>query len=198
MNRPKLVVTKELKELIDGAKELNEIGKILTTDLKCVIDISDAKIKQYKDSPESRFLNEQETWIRLSIRLLITTIDAVCFKLKQFALIGYKLRKKNLDKEDIMKLTEKKKNGKPFIWGTEKNLEYTFKMAAAAVDSNYELKQGKEWGVFQNVIKKRRGLTHPKNMGDLSVSITDHNDVADTGIWFSKILKELKDSIPKL
>jgi hypothetical protein len=198
MNRPKPIVTKELKEAIDEAKELNEIGKILTTDLKRVIEISDEKIKQFKDSPESQFLNEQETWIRLSIRLLITTIDAVCFKLKQFALIGHKLRNKPLDKEDIIKLTEKKPNGKSFIWGTEKNLEYTFKMAAASVNSSYDLKKGEEWTVFQNVIKKRRGLTHPKKLGDLFVSITDHDDAANTGIWFSKILKELNDSIRKL
>jgi hypothetical protein len=198
MNRPKLVVTKEFKELIDGAKELNEIGKILTTDLKCVIEISDAKIKQYKDSSESRFLNEQETWIRLSIRLLITTIEAVCFKLKQFALIGHKMRGKPLDAKDIMKLTEKKEDGSPYFIPTDDNLKYAFKMAAAAVDSTYKIEFGKEWGIFQNILKRRRGLTHPKNINDLAVSIRDHNDAADTGIWFSKILKELKDSVPPI
>jgi len=198
MDRPKVIFTKEFKEAIIEAKDLSEIGEILMTDLKRVIEISDEKIKQFKDAPESRFLNEQETWIRLSNRLLITTIDAVCFKMKQFALIGHRMRKKQLGEEDIMKLTEKQKSGRPFIIGTGKNLDYAFRMTAATFDSKYELKHDKEWEVFQKLIKKRRGLTHPKSKADLSVSFSDHQDALNTAMWFTKVLHELMDSIPKL
>jgi len=198
MSQPKLIVTKELKEVIDEAKELPEITDILLTDLRRVIDISGAKIKKYRDSPESRFLNEQETWIRLSIRLLITTIEAVCFKLKQMALAGHQVREKPLDAKDKMKLTEKREDGSPCYIRTADNLIYAIKMFAAVYDSTYKLKFGKEWAVFQKVLKKRNSLTHPKSKGDLAVSITDHNDAANTGIWFSKILKDLRGLVPKV
>jgi hypothetical protein len=71
-------------------------------------------------------------------------------------------------------------------------------MTAATFDSKYELIHDKEWEVFQKLIKKRRGLTHPKSKADLSVSFHDQQDALNTAMWFNKVLQELMDSIPKL
>ncbi|MBE3137463.1 MAG: hypothetical protein IMZ43_08780 [Thermoplasmata archaeon] len=195
MNRPSLIFTKEFKEAVVEAKELNEIGNILTTDLKRVIEISDEKIEQYKDRPEPQFLNEQETWIRLSIRLLFTTIEAVCFKLKQFALIGHQIRNMPLDAEDRMNLNEKRENGSPYFMPTAVNLKYAFKMAAASVDKTYKIEFELEWDIFLRLLKKRNDLTHPKKTGDLAVSVKNQSDAADTGLWFGKILNGLTKTI---
>jgi hypothetical protein len=183
---------------MDQVKDMIELSNILTTDLKRVVEISDEKIQQYKDRPERQFLNEQETWIRLSIRLLFTTIEAVCFKLKQFALIGYKVRNKPLDVKDRIKLTEEKEDGSPSFLHTDDNLKYAFKMAAVSVDKTYQIEFGKEWAIFQKLLKKRNGLTHPKKIGDLAVSIKDQGDAADIGIWFGKILNGLTKTITGL
>ena len=75
---------------------------------------------------------------------------------------------------------------------TDDNLKYAFKMAAASVDKTYKIEFGKEWTIFQKLLKKRNGLTHPKKIGDMVVSLKDQGDVADTGKWFGKILNGLK------
>ena len=100
--------------------------------------------------------------------------------------------------KDKIKLTEKREDGKPYFIPTDDNLKYAFKMIAATFDSTYKIEFGKEWGIFQEVLKKRRGLTHPKNKTDLSVSMSDKIAAYETAEWFKKILKELIDSIPKL
>jgi len=198
MNRRKIVITKDVVAYFEDIKDMIEIADILMTDIRRVTEISYDKIKQYKNSPEDQFLHEQETWIRLSNRLVISRIEAVCFKLKELTLIRYKMLKKDPGEEDTAFLTEKRKNGGLKFMSTGENLKYAFKMFANAFNSTYKLKFGPEWEIFQRVLNKRRGLTHPKNKRDLSISPADQNDAVDTGIWFDKILKELVDSIPRL
>ena len=195
MSNPGMVISKEIKRAIEEAKELDEIARILNADLTRVLDVSNDIIKRYKEKPDSRLLDEQETWIRLSIRLLFTTIEATCFKLKQFALIGHQIRNKLLDPEDIKKLTEKNIDGSPFFLPTADNLKYALKMAADSVDKKYQIEYGKEWGIFLKLLERLNRLTHPKKKSDLAVSPADQNDAADTGIWFGKILRGLTDTI---
>jgi len=180
MKRLKRVVSEDFRLAVKEVKDMIETSDVLLTDLERVIEVADEKIKQYKDSSESRFLNEQETWFRLIIRILITTIDATCFKLKQLALIKNKERNRQLDEKDIEKLTEKRSDGGLFFLSTAENMKYSFKMYAAAFDSDYKIKYGKEWATFLRVQNKRKGLTHPKNKSDLSVSISDYKAAYET------------------
>ena len=185
-----LFVSKEFHAAWEHVRDMIEITNVLTTDIDRVIDISDEKIKQYKDSSEEKFLEEQETWIRLSIRLLISSIESTCYKLKQIALLGYQARRIALEEEDIQKLQERTKEGRPKFLPTDENLKYSFKMLASAFNLKSKLKFGKEWGTFLRVLKKRNALTHPKAKSDLKVSQTDHKDAADTLEWFTILLHE--------
>jgi len=190
MKRIRIIVPREFKDAYEQVMDMIAITNILITDIDRVIKISDEKIRQYKESTEEKFLNEQKTWIRLSIRLLITSIESTCFKLKQIAMIGYRSRGIILDEEDISKLTERTKDARPRYLPTDDNLKYSFKMLASAFNHKNKLKCGKEWGTFLKVLKKRNGLTHPKNKSDLQVLPSDHKDAADTMEWFFKLLQE--------
>jgi hypothetical protein len=188
-----LFVSKEFKAAYEHVKDMIEISNVLTTDIDRVIDISDEKIKQHKESSEAIFLNEQETWIRLSIRLLISSIESTCYKLKQIALLGYQARGISIEEEDEQKLSERTKEGRPKFLPTDENIKYSFKMLASAFNLKSKLKFNKEWQTFLKVLKKRNALTHPKNKSDLSVTPTDHKNAADTLEWFTKLLTEQLD-----
>lgn len=191
--RIKLIVSKEFKNAYEHVKDMIEISNVLTTDIDRVIYISDEKIRQYKESSEAKFLNEQETWIRLSIRLLLSLIESTCYKLKQVALLGYQARGIALKEEDEQKLSERTKEGRLKFLPTEDNIKYSFTMLANAFNLKNKLKFGKEWQIFLKVLKKRNDLTHPKNRSDLFVTPADHKNAADTLEWFTKLLAEQLD-----
>ena len=190
MKRIRVIVPKEFTDAYKQVTDMIAISNILLTDIDRVIDISDEKIRQYKESTETKFLDEQGTWIRLSIRLLITSIESTCYKLKQIALLGYQARRIVLDEEDISKLKERTEDGRPKYLPTDENIKFSFKMLASAFKHKNMLKYGKEWATFLKVLKKRNGLTHPKSKSDLQVSQLDHKDAADTMEWFFKLLNE--------
>lgn len=190
--RLKLVVSEE------GAKEVRdllEISDILLDDLEHVIQVSNEKIRQFRESPETEFLKQQATWFRLIIRLLITTIEATCFKLKQLALIKYKQQSVQLEEKDREKLSEQRSDGGLCFLSTSENLKYAMKMYATAFGSKYKIKFGKEWATFLRVQSKRKGLTHPKSKGDLSVTMSDYKAAYDTAVWFTDLIQQLFDSI---
>lgn len=190
MKRIRIFVPKEFKDAFEQVKDMIEISDVLMKDISRVIDVSSDKIRQYETSGENKFLDEQQTWIRLSIRLLITSIESTCFKLKQIAKIGYQARGISLGEEDISKLTERTKEGKLRFLPTDDNVKYSFKMLASAFELDQKLKFGKEWATFLRLVTKRNKLSHPKNKADLHVAPTDHKDAADTLEWFMKLLKE--------
>jgi len=190
MKRIRIVVPNEFADAYKQVMDMIAITNILITDIDRVIDMSNEKIKQYKESTQAKFLNEQETWIRLAIRLLVTSIESTCYKLKQLALLGYQAHGIVLDEEDVGKLRERTKDGRPKFLPTDENIKYSFKMLASAFNHKNMLKCGKEWGTFLKVLKKRNGLTHPKNKSDLKVLPSDHKDAADTMEWFFKLLNE--------
>lgn len=191
--RLKVVVSEDAAKEV---KDLLEITDILLDDLEHVIQVSSEKIGQFKESPEPEFLKQQETWFRLIIRLLITTIEATSFKLKQLAWIKYKQRNIQLEEKDSEKLTEQRSDGGLYFLSTVENLKYAVNMYAAAFDSKYKIKFGKEWATFIRIQKKRKGLTHPKSKSDLSVTMSDYKAAYETAVWFTDILlKGLFDSI---
>jgi hypothetical protein len=190
--RLKLVVSKDATKEV---KDLLEISDILLDDLERVIEVSDDKITQFKEGSDQKFLKEQETWFRLIIRILITTIEATSFKLKQLAFIRYKQRGLKLEETDNEKLTEQRSDGGLCFLSTAENLKYSVKMYAAAFDSKYKIKFGKEWATFLRVQNKRKGLTHPKSKSDLSVTMSDYKAAYEAAVWFTDIIKELFDSI---
>lgn len=176
------------KELEDMRATTN----ILIDDLDRVLAVSDQKMKELKGKPESIFLAEQETWFRLSNRITLTTIESICFKLKQIALLICDLWNRPLTPKEREKLEEMYANGNPRYLPTANNLKFTFKMYAYAFGCGYRLNcSGKEWADFLEIVDKRNALTHPKASADLKISPEEHDKAAETFLWFHKVFQEL-------
>lgn len=183
---------KRILQIMKQSIDLVDITKILVIDLRKVIEISYQKIKELRESPESVFLAEQETWFRLSNRITISTIESICFKLKQIALLTCDLRRRPLTPTEREKLEEKRASGRPYFLRTEDNLKFTFKMYAYAFGYGYRLDcSGNEWRDFLEIVNKRNALTHPKTSADLKISPEEHDKAAKTFLWFHAVFQEL-------
>jgi hypothetical protein len=180
----------EIKDMID-------IVNILAKDINQVIEVSNKKINELKYAPESTFLDEQETWFRLSNRLVITVIESMCYKIKQTALLICDTLGKPLTEKEREKLTEKKTDGSNLFLKTSENVKFSFDKLAYAFDINFKIKYGEEWSNFLKVIRKRNALTHPKTKADLKITVTEHNKSAETINWFYRTLETFFDELKK-
>ena len=180
----------QLKSL---SNEAQGIVNILVGDLQKVIDISNEKIKALKGRPVSIFLNEQETWFRLANRLVITTIESICYSMKQTAYLVCQQRKLPLSSEKQELINEKKADGSPRYQKTHENLKFSFELLAYAFGTKSPLKFNKKWAIFLRTVKKRNELTHPKVLKDLKISAKQHKESAETLDWFEDLIKELLD-----
>lgn len=181
------------KKYFSEIEDLSEIVKILTEDLKRIIEISNEKIKEFKDSPESLFLDEQQTWFRSANRLVITVIESICYKMKQIALLICDSTGKPLTEEERKNLTERRADGSKYFMKTSDNVKFSFEILAYAFGFKFRLKYGREWGTFLKVEKKRNKLTHPKTKMDLKITVTEHNESAETLDWFKQTISDFFD-----
>ena len=177
--------------------ELVKIINILMKDLTRVIDKSKEMAIRDKQRSEKIFLDQQETWFRQANRITITTIDAICFKMKQITLSMYDYTDKSLSENDREKLSEKRSDGSPRYLKTHENVKFAFKMLAKILGFPFEIKFDKKWANFLKVIKIRNSLTHPKSLNDLNMSARDHNNTADAFVWFGSLIKQFIDDIDK-
>lgn len=177
--------------------DMAEIARILTNDIDRITEVSNKRMIELKDSLESKFLDEQETWFRLANRLVITVIESICYKMKQTALLMCDGVGKPLSDEEREKLNEKKADGSNVFMRTSENVKFAFKKLADAFGFKFRLKYGKEWSRFLRVAEKRNRLTHPKTKADLKITITEHNESAETLNWFNRTIKEFFDELRK-
>jgi hypothetical protein len=173
-------------------RDLGEIYDVLTKDLKRVLEVSEQKNKELKNGAESALLDEQGTWFRLINRITLSTIEAVCYKLKQIALLSYDIKGPTLNAKERQKLEEKREDGKPYFMPTDDNVKFAFKMFANAFGSSYKLDcSGEEWVNFCRLVAKRNAITHPKTSADLKISPEEHDKAADAAVWFGRAFREL-------
>jgi len=173
--------------------QVNELGKIiniLMKDLDRVIDKSNEMINKYKEKSEKIFLDQQETWFRQANRITITSIEAICFRMKQITLLLFDNSDKNISQNDREKLSEKKSDGSPLYLRTPENVKFAFKMFANVIEFSFKIKYDEKWANFLKVVKKRNSLTHPKSSNDLKVSIQDHDNAADAFLWFNSLVTQ--------
>ena len=104
---------------------------------------------------------------------------------------------KHLSDEEREKLNEKKADGSNVFMRTNENVKFSLKKLADAFGFTFRLKYGKEWCRFLRVAKKRNRLTHPKTKADLKITITEHNESAETLDWFNRTIKEFFDELRK-
>ena len=194
----KEITHQNLKKIyFSQVNELTKIINILMKDLTRVIDKSKEMANKYKQKPGKIFLDQQETWFRQANRITITTIDAICFKMKQITLSMYDYTDKSLSENDRKKLSERRSDGSPHYLKTHENVKFAFKMFANALGFPFKITYDKKWANFLKVIEIRNSLTHPKSSNDLKMSVRDHNNTADAFVWFGSLIEQFIDEIDK-
>lgn len=169
---------------------ISTIG-VLNDDLQKMLDLSRLRAKQLENAPASIFLKEQATWWRTESRLVFSIVDSACYNMKQIALLLCEKRGKSLSDKDLEKLREVKADGSPRFLPTGDNFKFAFEKFFYAFDQPSPIKFGKEWAVFLRALKKRDKITHPKKRNDLNISITEHRDIAEVFVWFSRLMSAL-------
>jgi hypothetical protein len=177
--------------------ELIKITSVLLKDLERIIDQSNKKAAELEQKSESIFLDEQETWFRQANRITISTVEAICFKMKQITLLLFDHSNKTLSQKEREKLSEKKLNGTPFYLKTKDNVKFSFNMFAKVLGIPFEIKFNKDWANFLKVINKRNNLTHPKSENDLKMSAKEHRNTANAFEWFGTLINQFINNIDK-
>jgi len=177
--------------------ELVKIISILMKDLNRVIDKSNEMAIRDKQKPERIFLDQQETWFRQANRITITSIEAICFRMKQITLLLFDNSNRNLSQNDREKLSERKSDGSPCYLPTHDNVKFAFKMFSRVLGFPFTIRYDAKWANFLKVIDKRNSLTHPKSSNDLKMSARDHNNAADAFAWFDALINQFLNEMNK-
>jgi hypothetical protein len=173
-------------KVISALNELKQLYEILITDVR---ECADA-------------LQQQDTEFRrrIFVRSVFAFIEAVVFRLKQLALeasnelsVELSISETALLSEESYELTEK---GDPYTKTNHlqlpKNTRFAFKAVAQVFSSEYKLKiDNSGWASFLDAIKIRNRLTHPKTIGDTSVSDQELDVVSKALLWFTNSELEL-------
>ncbi|TET70317.1 MAG: hypothetical protein E3J56_08250 [Candidatus Aminicenantes bacterium] len=192
------ITHQKLKKIyFSQVNEFTKIIDILMKDLNRVVDKSNEMINKDKQKSEKIFLDQQETWLRQANRITITSIEAICFKMKQITLLLFDNTDKNLSQNDREKLSEKKNDGSPRYLRTNENVKFAFKMFAKVLGFPFKIRFDEKWANFLKVIEIRNSLTHPKSSNDLKISVRDHNNTADAFIWFNSLIKQFLNEMDK-
>jgi len=161
---------KEYKEKVRYILETTEMSNMLTEDIKKIIGFS----KKVKYESEVQF------WMRIMVRTIIDSIDAMIYRLRKMT-------------QELIKLRgiETKLPPKP----KKTNLRYIFKVFAVALDSTFEIKEDDEkLKDYSEARKIRNRITHPKSLADLNISLEEeYVKFADTYYWVTNCIKQLNE-----
>lgn len=141
-----------------------------------------------------------ETSMRAYIRAVFASIEGTTFALKQLALRQAEHGRGGFTSAELAMLREETfdLNEKGAAYAQQKflklpsNLTFAFDVCSRPFGFRYEIdRSNQEWNKFQEAIKVRNRLTHPKTVEDLRVSAADILCVAETANWFIVQQKEL-------
>jgi len=186
------------KNVNDFIKEWNDTLEMLN-DLRGehskIIQIIDIEMRKLENKPVQVFLSELNPWMRIAIRSIVATIEALCYKLKKTTILICDHKNKRLTSTERQKLIEVKrdKNGKlrNYYLKTDINVKFTLKMIYYSLDVDFEITDQAGWQNLKNTIEIRNRLTHPKYSNDLKVSTKEYQDAVQGFDWFDKHIKQL-------
>jgi len=177
--------------------ETVEMVYLLTEETLRINHLIDKEIERLKNKSEEEILNELKPWFRIVIRSSITTIEAICYRLKQNAILICSQREKSLSLPELGKLKEKKRDRdgrlRNYYLETKENIIFTLRINYYAVDSPFEIKDHEGWTKLCETIEVRNRLTHPKKKDDLDVSPQQFNYASIGFQWFMSRIEELSE-----
>jgi hypothetical protein len=174
--REYLEYKKEYKRKMRYVFETMEMAEVFNKDIKKIIEFSET----------IKYESEAQFWMRVMVRTIVDSIDALIFRLRKTARELIELR--GIENE----LPPKPK---------KINLRYIFKVLAIAFNSTFEIKEDDEkLKDYSEARAIRNRITHPKELTDLNISLKgEYVKFSDTFIWVSECIKKLskQSKIPK-
>jgi hypothetical protein len=137
---------------------------------------------------------------RMVIRSLFSIIEGTCYRMKLSALligrlneIEFSQKEREMIEEKILSFDKKgKAQTKCFYPNIERNLKFAFKILIRILKSDFKLDLGNsDFREFQEAVKIRNQLTHPKGIKHLDVYQDDFNKVIRSYDWFISNVREL-------
>jgi hypothetical protein len=140
---------------------------------------------------------DQQTARRLHIRMFISFVESILFTLKsqaiethpgkfsqaELALLGDKTYELS-DKGDAVE--------RPYFGQFEKNLKFTFRCYAKAFELDHSPDySGAGWQAFQQAVRMRNRITHPKFAANMSISDDDQKTIDKARNWFVETYQAL-------
>lgn len=183
MDRDKMYLNK-LMEFAQFHVDMYKTNDILVTDLE---KMNEKAMENIKD----------ECWRRMAIRTTFSTLDALCYYLKQITLRLSEMMKTELGEKQRAFLTgviTDKKTGKKKLFQVSilENVKGTFKEFAKLWGKKcYIARDYNAWRQFCESIEIRHRITHPAKSSDLQITEDDYFKVGDSFEWFSLKFGEL-------
>jgi len=168
---------------------LHESSKVVN-DLNAIVKIAAADISMSRKMVEK---NQKQFWRRTFVRSLFAGIEGINHRMKHISMLLANIHKIELTHAEIAMLREEtySLNEKGDATSsksklrTKENLCFTLKTFARVCNSPYEVdRNSEEWGSFNEALRIRDRLTHPKSSDDLMISDTELKTVQKTFKWY--------------
>lgn len=197
MRKDKLIADEILKKYAESEQIKEETEKMI---MKMNDDITKIIELERKESKSEEFR-------RMAVRTIFSDIEGICFLMKVNALLLGQIKNIDFRREEIALINEesyylanngKVKTGRAYL-DSKSNFRFVFKILARAKKSDFELDvSGIEWNNYQEAIKIRNRITHPKKLEDLIISEEDYEKAFKVYGWFRDSIEQLlKQSKPQ-
>ena len=154
------------------------------------------KLKEETDKREAVI----QFWRRLAVRVALSIIESLCFRMKITILSHNELFGKKLSprietplREETYALDEKGETmSRNAYYEPKRNLRFVFKEFAKVFNPDFRLKvDDKGWASYREALKIRNRITHPKNLWDLNCSEEEYKMVTEAYNWFERSITQL-------
>ena len=168
---------------------LHESSKALN-DFNAIVKIAAADISMSRKMVEK---NQKQFWRRTFVRSLFAGIEGINHRMKHFSMLLANIHEIDLTHAQIAVLREEtySLNEKGVATSsksklrTKENLCFTVKTFARVCNSSYQVdRNSEEWASFNEALRIRDRLTHPKSSDDLIISDTELKTVQKTFKWY--------------
>ena len=179
---------KDLFPIIESFDNRNELFAILNGDAMAANNA--AKLR-----PADQYLR------RTVIRTTFAMIEGLLNILNQTVLDYHKGGFAQLTLDEVEDLTEekRKKNGEltTNFMGTSKKITFSFNLFAQKIGGfNYSIDNTtSEWARFENAIRIRNRITHPRNLEEMMLDEEEMSSILDVSKWFVNLYIDLENKV---
>jgi len=164
-------------------------------------NVHDELANDTEECRKQQIQEDKACWRRSYVRSVFAYIEGNVYLLKRLTLIDFKIAEISLNSAEVAFLLEESYhlsdngtvNTKPH-YGVKigSNIRFLFHIISEKYGINNELDVSTGvWNTFQNALKVRNRINHPKDAGDIKVSDQDIKDAVHTFEWFKASVNKL-------